>query len=121
MKINMIINNVNITLEGNSNEEIMSIMNQLMSINRPEPSIQNNIRESFRAHIETVIPQQELMNHPVQNTIRPFIPASDKQKQLLKAIPEFKGRDLNTISKSEASRAIENWNKSRSYHYKDHY
>ena len=121
MKINMMINNVSITLEGNNNEEIMRIMNQLMSINRPDPSIQNNIRESFRAHIETVIPQQELMAHPVQNTIKPFIPASDKQKQLLRAIPEFKGRDLNTVSKSEASRAIESWNRERGVHYKDHY
>lgn len=121
MKINMMINNVSITLEGNNNEEIMSIMNQLMSMNRPEPSIQNNIRDNFRAHIETVIPQQELMKAPVQNNYKPFIPCSDKQKQLLKSIPEFKGRDLNTVSKSEASNAIEAWNKSRAYHYKDHY
>lgn len=116
MKINMIINNISITLEGNNNEEIMRMMNQLMSINRPDPSIQNNIREEFKAHVAPAFPVQA----PVRPTA-PFIPASDKQKQLLKAIPEFKGRDLNTVSKSEASRAIENWNKSRAYHYKDHY
>lgn len=118
MKINLNVNNVNVVLESDDNNSLMNVLNLLMNANeRPEPSTQTNIRNEMREYLTPVIPVQA----PVQTPRYSFIPASDKQKKLLRSIPEYKNANLDAISKSEASMAIEKWNKSRSYHYKDHY
>ena len=121
MKLNLTLDNVTVTLESNDKNAVMALLDKIMTPSaRPEPSSSYNIRTEMRQHLSTVIPPQTT-TVPETLPTQMFIPASDKQKSLLRNIPEYKGKDLTGISKSEASMAIEKWNKSRSYHYKDHY
>ena len=115
MRINLTINNTIVTLENENTAELMEVLNKLVNTT-PAPTI----RDEFKQSLQSVIPPQNTPSYRVPvNT--GFIPASDKQKKLLRSIPEYRNADLNNISKQEASMAIETWNKSRSYHYKDHY
>lgn len=119
MRVNLNINNVNISLESDDKNSLMRTIEKLMGdYNRPEYVPQtpvNPIRNEMKQYVSQVIPTQ------VSNTRTTFIPASDKQKMLIKRIPEYRDADLNNISKKEAGMIIEKWNKGRGYHYSNHY
>lgn len=116
MIITLTINNTSITLENENTAELMALLNKIVNNNSTAPTI----RDEFKQSLQSVIPPQNPPSYRVPvNT--GFIPCSDKQKKLLRSIPEYKNADLNSVSKQEASMAIETWNKSRAYHYKDHY